>query len=732
MKAFKKSLISLVLVLAFFAQFVFVGNTFSVGAQPSVQTEDAYTLVAENGNLKMFANMKNGLFFIENLSDGSKWYSIPENFKDVKISDAVYANAYSQMIIDFIYSENLQTATEFESACSYYECFSNGGISVEKLTNGVKVTYNFVDLEISVPVIYTLEDNAFKVAVDYSQIKEGETAKLINISVLPSFGAGLESENGYLVIPDGSGAIANFNNGDKTKYEKQIYGEEPDAEVIKNAFDSKNINMPFFGIVKNGAAMLGIIEDSAESTAICASSANESSVLNTVSSKLYYRKNSQAKMFEDTFAYRITVNKWIKYVYDKAFTVRYEFLSGDSADYTGIAKAYRDYLVEIGDLKDNISEPKFNLDIYNSVSETATFLGFFYKRNKVLTTFEQTEKMIYALKENGISDLEIRLLGWSKNGLTNATPSASAKINKKLGSQKDLRALEDFADKNGATISKNIDFTFHKKGKSSKSIKTAFNKYISVYDFLPSVYTKIEDTKLNIAKASVAEELAQKYLKQIKDDASGVSISALGNFCYTDFSDKASVTRGEQIATVENVLSEYKKSGKKITLDCANTYAFKYADRIINAPVSSSACKLFDSDVPLYQIVLHGYVNLAGDSVMNSADYRLNYLNCVANGYELKFSGIYKSDTQLESTEIKNLYSCNYKRWLDTAAKMNEEYMPILKSVYNQKISEYSENGNIVKTVYENGTTVMVNLSENDFYQGEITVPALSYRVTKE
>ena len=222
-----------------------------------------------------------------------------------------------------------------------------------------------------------------------------------------------------------------------------------------------------------------------------------------------------------------------------------------------------------------------------------------------------------------------------------------------------------------------------------------------------------------------------KYLKEIKDDDSGVSISALGNFCYTDFSNNASVTRGEHIKIAQSVLSEYKKSGKKITLDCANAYAFKYADRIINAPVSSSACKLFDSDVPLYQTVLQGYVNLTGESVMNSDDYRLNYLNCVANGYELKFSGIYASDTELQNTEIKNFYSCNYKRWIDDAAKMYEEYMPIVNSVYNQRVADYSENNDVIKTVYENGTTVIVNMSENESSDFGVTVPAFSCKLLK-
>ena len=62
---------------------------------------------------------------------------------------------------------------------------------------------------------------------------------------------------------------------------------------------------------------------------------------------------------------------------------------------------------------------------------------------------------------------------------------------------------------------------------------------------------------------------------------------------------------------------------------------------------------------------------------------------------------------------------------------MYEEYMPIVKSVYNQRVIDYSEKGNVVKTVYENGTTVIVNLSENDSSDFGVTVPALSCKLLK-
>ncbi len=62
------------------------------------------------------------------------------------------------------------------------------------------------------PVTYTLEDDYLEAKIDTADIEEddtsSETGKLTtSLSMLSSFGAASSTDEGYFVIPDGSGAL---------------------------------------------------------------------------------------------------------------------------------------------------------------------------------------------------------------------------------------------------------------------------------------------------------------------------------------------------------------------------------------------------------------------------------------------------------------------------------------------------------------------------------------------
>ena len=64
-----------------------------------------------------------------------------------------------------------------------------------------------------VPLEYRLEDDGVIVSVPTSKIEEYGEAKIYRIQLLRYMGAGGQDEKGYIVVPNGSGSIINFNNG---------------------------------------------------------------------------------------------------------------------------------------------------------------------------------------------------------------------------------------------------------------------------------------------------------------------------------------------------------------------------------------------------------------------------------------------------------------------------------------------------------------------------------------
>ena len=65
-----------------------------------------------------------------------------------------------------------------------------------------------------VPLDYKLEEDGLKVSIPLDEVTYNDAQYAINsMQVLRLFGAADTQESGYMVVPDGSGALINFNNG---------------------------------------------------------------------------------------------------------------------------------------------------------------------------------------------------------------------------------------------------------------------------------------------------------------------------------------------------------------------------------------------------------------------------------------------------------------------------------------------------------------------------------------
>ena len=78
-----------------------------------------------------------------------------------------------------------------------------------------------------VPVEYTLDKDGFVARVVTEDIQCPSSAHLLTLSLLPYFGAAGEKEEGYMLVPDGSGALIRLNNGKASQglYQAGLYGD---------------------------------------------------------------------------------------------------------------------------------------------------------------------------------------------------------------------------------------------------------------------------------------------------------------------------------------------------------------------------------------------------------------------------------------------------------------------------------------------------------------------------
>lgn len=172
---------------------------------------------------------------------------------------AGYAN--SAITIDYLdQRNNLQT-----------ESLITNDSEVDLIETGAGFTANieFGRSNIKLSLNVELEEDRLSFTIPEESIEEGERAQLVSLRLYPFLGAADETiEEGYLFLPDGSGALIRFEEEARatTPFRAPIYGQDAAFERNRTSVSQLNeplsIAYPVYGIVhgekQNGfAAILG-------------------------------------------------------------------------------------------------------------------------------------------------------------------------------------------------------------------------------------------------------------------------------------------------------------------------------------------------------------------------------------------------------------------------------------------------------------------------------------------
>ncbi|MBO7402715.1 MAG: hypothetical protein J6U10_06975, partial [Lachnospiraceae bacterium] len=170
--------------------------------------------------------------------------------------------------------------------------------------------------------------------------------------------------------------------------------------------------------------------------------------------------------------------------------------------------------------------------------------------------------------------------------------------------------------------------------------------------------------------------------------------------------------------------------GGKIIADNANSYMFGYAADIINVPLDSNRSRIISEAVPFYEMVLHGYVDFAGDCLNMTDDYNTTFLKSIESGSGLYFKWIYSDNSVLKETDFDSLYSVNYKSWIDRATEDYGTINRVLGPLRGQTIVKHEiVSKKVVRVTYEKGTQILVNYSKENVTVDGQTVNAGSFAV---
>ena len=679
-----------------------------------------YSEIARNKNSILYADEKNGAFALQDIKTEKIWYSTPNNSElDNITSGTERMEARSQLLVRFVLKEEESTVSSYKVENSQSGCVGSGGIKTKLLKNGIRVEYTFKKSGFTVPVTYTLTNDAFEAKILADEIKEGDKAYLIGINLLPTFGAGDWNTEGYLFVPDGSGAVIDFNGHGsmESAYDKDVYGKELTVGQTPPKLSSQNVKMPVFGTVTGGSCLAGIITEGDTSASVAVLYGTDSFGYNAVSSVFNYRTIDCKQMFAKQSGISNTLYRVSRiHASSKEYRVEYRLLNGEKASYVGIAEEYRGYLLDKGVLKGTATEPALNLKVYGIAKVSKSFLGLNYSSAKALTSFKQANTVIDDLKEKGISDICMRYVGFSGSGIVNDKINTDVKPNGKLGGSEEFYALSD-------KVRLYPDFNLFSVERGGNGLSTAKDITRTVFDYRlehntysRSVYTvKTNEKPLYYLNAKAVFGASEKLMAKYKSkQCTNISLTDFGDKLYSDFGSENGMYRDETAVYFKKALAGFSKLCGSIALESANAYTFEYADKIWEAPMFSSGYDIYKTDVPFYGIVLHGCIATTSEPIMQSQEPSIAVLKAVESGNELNFACTYEDTTSLIGTRFEELYSTRYEDWSDYAAEIFKKYHPLLKKIYSSKIISHSEIADgVFVTGYENGVYVAVNYNNS-------------------
>lgn len=715
------------------APFAFIGAT----TNPAIP--DGYGRVADTANLTLYINPADSKLIVEDRRSGKLWTSNPlQPVSDQKtiLDDAVY---------QLNYTNARRQMTNLASSAS-----EKPQITIQNIQDGVRVIYAMQKLKITLTIDYAIKDEPradVPGTVSYLQVtvpsaglkEEGDCllatsttcAKMTSLEVLPMFGAAPNGDQGYLMVPDGMGEIVSFKNETaqyRQRYSAQIYGTDAASQVTFGRGGQNSVStrprMPLFGLKDANTAYTGIVTKGEFQANINAYMAGYITNANRASAEFIYRRQASIPRRRTLFVNRIE-DDWMKG--DRQ--VRYVLLNGDDANYSGMAKAYRDYLIKSRNLKKlPVEAPRPLLDLFMGITRRSSFRDDMVP----MTTFDQAGAIVKAFLDKGLKNFDVQLIGWNADGYRGSWPRRyPAEVT--LGGNAGLQQFTALAKQNGLGVYLDDDYSRGYLGSSGgifgqipviRNIwpdwSYGFNSRwdtVRGVNKLPVTFGQPGAWQTYLLNAVVARtNYAERDLPKHKGiGATGVTLEGFGAYISSDTNDRFPLNRDQVAAEYMKIADEGRKIVGSAMVAGANDYIIGHTDRIMESPMISLDA-FGDVQVPVYHIATNGLVTRTAWAPNLRNDQRTEFLQELEYDLQPEYMLTHQPSADLIRTEANWLFSSQYTEWVDPAVK---EYQQVhdqfgyLNGLFMTNHEILANNVN--RVTYEDGSTLLINYNPEPY-----------------
>lgn len=683
------------------------------------------SVIAENEKFKLYFNEDTTNFAVQSKSDNYVWWATPLNAdKDPNAKTSQKKNMRAPLYI--VYGD---ISTHTSQRMNLYDgSIKSDDFDFEPIENGVKVTYRLSKIEAEIPMTITLEKDNVNVSVITNEIKEQEASDtkglaILDIGVLQFFNAADTEDEGYMVVPDGSGAVINYNNQrvNVQAYNNDVYGLDTSVGLLTRPAKTEQVYLPVIGAVTNGEKTKHGYMAVAKSGETCASvNATVSGQNSTSYNNVWFEFKVRA---EDTYymgTRKLTVYEQGQ-INQPNLTIGYYPLASDNLSYVDIAETYRNYLIEqkgFKDKSDNITN-SYYLDLYGGTIKAQSIAGFPVNLETAATTYEQAQEIIKQLNELGVDDIVANYNDFNGAGIKGMITS-DVNYAGTLGGKNAYTELTRYVNEINAKLFASAGITYMKDSGNGYSYtlnacKATTKAYATTnnWDIAFGIPNQVRLVTKTTLSPYYWPDLYKKLISSFSNEGiKTISLSDATTLLYSDFS-RENYSRNDAMNILVDGYKQFKDAGYTLLASGANAYALPYVDYLTDVPVTSSNFDLFDYDIPFYQIVIHGYLPYTTKAVNASANANDTIMLALLTATPVHYDMMYADPNDFTDSDYETLFYSNYKGWLEPSAKVYKLYQDELKDFANLHITGYNRiSGDVMETEFEGGKTIKVNTRE--------------------
>ncbi len=692
-------------------------------------TMDDYTVIAESDTYKMHFYEPRLSVILENKETGAIIESTLSDEKDDGTSNGAWQGYMKSAVVITAISginDTLQVDllnTEHTKEVTYTE-------------NGFSAKLYFPKYEFGLTLEAYLEGDQFVVNVPDESIVEYKADNYIgSITLYPFMGyTYLGDTEGYMLIPDGNGALISLDDKEGryiSGFSQMIYGSDAGfREVVTQSLlwerydtvvDVNQVIAPIFGMAhtEDEIAYLAVVENGEKRAYIEAQPNGATVAYNRCFARFILRTIYVQPLNQSNSG---TVKTAEKDRMHSDLTVRYMLLSGDAANYSGMAVAYRDYLLD-NDLV-TVKDTSYNTRVDFLGSEQEEFL--MGTTSVVMTTTDNIKEMYAQLQTAGVENVLTIYKGWQKGGLY-SLPISSYKADGAIGGTTALTELIQDSAEDGYDI-----YLYNDALRiNARTNLTTFDamKMINKRTFSEDLHEEVYDVFYYLLPTKTQEKLNSLVTSYTKKGVGNLAIAGVSNTMFSYSSKGSYYDRAYTAGVYADAIASVDESTNLI-LEQPFAYLWNNTDAFLDMPLGSSEYMYVDEDVPFLSMVLKGILPMYSDYVNFEADKTEFFLQMVESGVYPSFYLTYENSSALIYTNSSDLYSTQFDIYKNTLVEYDAMLRAVAKQVEGAFIMSHEKTADdVVKVTYDNGVVIYVNYSENAVTVDGVEIDALSYKV---